>query len=113
MNSITKDPFSLFVLCLLGGAFLMVVVYQVYVRMKGIEAQAVVTWVETKETYDSDTGISYYDEVHVAYTAKDGEHVEGTLSNVMRTFTEGERIRIKYIPSRKENPVYIGRLEQM
>lgn len=110
MRGLLNDPFSLTVLCIVGGGFLLAVIYQIRVRMNGIEAEAVITWIEEKEMFDSDSGVSIYYDVHVVYATRDGEHIEGTLSNVLQHFEEGEHIRIKYIPSHKELPVFVGRI---
>lgn len=110
MRNMLSDPFALIAICVVAGGFLMAGIYQLRVRMSGIEAEATVTWIEEKEQPDPDGGYNRYYDIHVTYMTKDGEYIEGTLANAIQPFEEGERIRIKYIPSRKENPVFIGRM---
>lgn len=110
MRNMLNDPFSLLAFCIVAGGFLMAGFYQLRVRMNGIEAEATVTWIEEKDTPDPDGGHRVYYDVHVVYMTKDGEYVEGTLANALQLFEEGERIRIKYLPSNKDNPVFVGRL---
>lgn len=110
MKGLLNDPFSLIVLCIVAGGFLSALIYQIRVRTGGIEAEAVVTRIEEKERFDADSVVTRYDEVYVAYTAKDGEYVEGTLSNPNGEFIEGERILIRYLPSHKDVPVFIERI---
>ena len=74
----------------------------------GYETEATVTSIVEREIY-RDGHPTYYDDVHVVYQTKDGRFAEGSLANVARTFTEGERIRIKYTDEDPDNPVYIGK----
>ena len=103
------DLFSITIIAILAGGFLYVFYYQWKVRRQGLEATAVVTWIEEKETSDED-GVSYYYDIHVAYTTRDNRDIEGLISNPNHPFEEGERLLIKYLPGKEEYPVYISKL---
>jgi hypothetical protein len=107
-KNLFSDPFSLIVITIIACGFLYAFYYQWKVRTRGIEADAVVTWLEEKEHSDSD-GVSYYYDVHVSYMTKDGRDIDGILSNP-GSYEEGEHIRIKYLPGNEEYPVCVERL---
>ena len=87
-------------------AFLYAFYYQWKVKRDGLEATAVITWIEEKESSDED-GVSYYYDYHVAYTTQEGKDVEGVLSHGKSHLKEGDIIRIKYLPGKESVPVYI------
>ncbi|MBQ9823033.1 MAG: hypothetical protein IJM63_00930 [Solobacterium sp.] len=93
---------AVFVAC----AFLYAFYYQWKVKRDGLEATAVITWIEEKESSDED-GVSYYYDYHVAYTTQEGKDVEGILSHGKSHLKEGDIIRIKYLPGKESVPVYI------
>ena len=64
----------------------------------GIEADAVVSRVSEDMSQD----LSDFT-VYVRYRTKDGEEVEGVLSNPRTDMKEGEQVRIKYHPKFKNN----------
>lgn len=103
-----RNPFALIVFVFVAGSFLRALMYQWNVRRNGYETEATVTSIVEREIY-RDGHPTYYDDVHVVYQTKDGRFAEGSLANVTRTFTEGERIRIKYTDEDPDNPVYTGK----
>ena len=91
--------------------------YAVYVRLKmrakGIETNAVVTSIETGESTDED-GFSrtdfYY---HVRYQNQSGETVDGVLQFFVsgrKKLQVGDRVKIKYLPNRQEQPIMTEKL---
>ena len=91
---------------LLWAGFLVIcaLIYLTSKRMKkqieenGIETTGVISRiVDTGDT--TEISLCYY----VRYRTKDGEEVEGVLSNPTSDLTEGQQVRIKYHPKNKTN----------
>ena len=91
--------------------------YAVYVRLKtkaqGIETNAVVTFIETSESSDSDghTTTDFY--YHVRYQNQAGETVDGVLQFFVtgrKNLQVGDRVKIKYLPNRQEQPIMTEKL---
>lgn len=108
MSELLHDPFSLIILSILAVGAISALVYQVRVRTGGHETEATVTQIIEKEMPDTDTVTTRYYEIYVTYFKQDGTYVEATLSNPNYEFYVGQKIRIKYIDSHPEAPVYIG-----
>ncbi|MBR3358237.1 MAG: hypothetical protein IKG46_10500 [Solobacterium sp.] len=110
MSEFLKDPISLIIIAFIAFSFLSAVLYQLKVRRNGIEAEATVTAIIENDTTDGEgMPMTTYD-IHVSYRMKDGTYVEGTLSNPNQSLYTGQTIRIKYLESDPETPVYIGQL---
>lgn len=78
------------------------------VKKEGIETDALVSRVELHEWGDIETHGSVTEEYYITYTDQDGRATEAMLSNPgSHQFKEGDRIRIKYLPDRKEYPVLV------
>ena len=98
---------------LTGAAF----VYAVYVRRKiqteGVETNAVVTSVETRDSTDADgfTSTEFY--YRVRYQNQAGESVDGVLQFFMvgrKNLQVGDWVKIKYLPDRPQQPVMTEKL---
>ncbi|MBR4235556.1 MAG: hypothetical protein IKR85_05770 [Clostridia bacterium] len=82
------------------------------VKTEGIETEAVVSRIELHEwsggTGETWAGNSVTKEYYITFTNNQGQSVESLLSNPgNHTFTEGDRLRIKYLPDRQEYPVLV------
>ena len=103
---------TIFVLLLaafaLGGLWAFVVSKKV--KNEGIEADAVVSRIERRE-WSGGAGEAYNsitEDYYITYTDQQGQATESLLSNPgSHTFKEGDRIRIKYLPDRKDYPVLV------
>lgn len=92
-----------------GGIWAFVVSKKV--KEKGIETDAVVSRVELHE-WSSGTGewagTDITEDYYVTYSNQEGQTVEALLTNPGdRTFKEGDRMRIKYLPDRQDYPVLV------
>ena len=91
--------------------------YTVYLRRKikaeGVETNAVVTSIETRESRDSDghpTTDFYY---HVRYRNQSGETVDAVLQFLVsgrKKLQVGDWVKIKYLPSRQGQPIMTEKL---
>ena len=94
----------------IGGIWAFVVSKKV--KEGGIETDAVVSRIELQEwngwsgdVWAEDSMKVYY----INYTNQDGQIVEAMLSNPgKRSFKEGDKIKIKYLPDRQEYPVMVN-----
>ena len=94
----------------LGGIWAFAVTKKV--KNEGIETDAVVSRVEVREwngtiaDHWADNNVT--EDYYITYTDQEGCPVEALLSNPGDyTFVEGDRIRIRYLPDRKEYPVLV------
>ena len=110
MNELLHDPFSLIIIGFIAFGFISAILYQLNVRRNGIEAEATVTDITENTTTDGDGDIMTTYDIHVVYRNRNGEVVEGVLSNPSESFCTGEMIRIKYLESHPEVPVFIEKL---
>lgn len=70
------------------------------IKKNGITATAVVTRIEEKESFDSDSGTTVTYEYYVTYYSESGENVEARLENPPRRTNVGDRLTIKYLPEK-------------
>lgn len=73
------------------------------VNKNGIEADAVISRIETNEDTDVDGNRTTTEEYYVTYTNAEGKTVEAKLGNNPGFAVVGTSIRIKYLP---EKPKY-------
>ena len=79
------------------------------IKKNGLTAVAVVTRIEEKESYDSDSGTTVSYEYYVTYYSADGETVEARLDNPPRRTNVGDRLTIKYLT---EKPYYVVAIKE-
>ena len=93
----------------IGGIWAFVVSKKV--KKEGIETDAVVSRIELHEWTggaDAWEHSSFTEEYYITYENLDGQAVEALLSNPGdHIFKEGDKIKIKYLPSRQEYPVLV------
>ena len=106
------DLFSGAVIAIVAGGLLTGLFNIARVKRNGIEAEAYVTRLEEHESTDSDGDMSVYYDVYVLYTTKEGRRVEAALSNPKNRLTPGDRVTIKYLPGKEEQPVFIKMSER-
>ena len=70
----------------------------------GIETTGVISRIEDMGAQD-EINLHYY----ARYRTKDGEEVEGLLSNPRSDLAEGQEVRIKYHPKHKTNARLVNR----
>ncbi len=97
-----------------GGIWAYVVTKRV--KNDGIVTEAVVLRVELHEwsggTGDLWAADSFTEEYYITYTNSDGKTVEAMLTNPgNHRFTEGDRMKIKYLPDQQEYPVLVEMLD--
>ena len=91
------------------GIPLLIIIYRIfYTRMKGIEAEAVVTDLDESYSTDADGDTFIHTHVYVRYRTQDGRRVEGELANPRNYMNIGDWVTIKYLPGREDNPVLVG-----
>ncbi|MBR6050202.1 MAG: DUF3592 domain-containing protein [Clostridia bacterium] len=79
------------------------------IKKNGLTATAVVTHIEERESYDSDTGTTVNYEYYVTYFTADGETVDARLDNPPRRTNVGDQLKIKYLP---EKPHYVVAIKE-
>lgn len=109
MSKLFNDPFSLIVIIIVASGFLYAMYYQFKVRRNGIEATAYVDRIEEVTNASADTIDTYYD-FYVIYVTRDGKQVEGCISNPVSGLEVGDQVRIKYIETNPEYPVFISKI---
>lgn len=109
MSKLFNDPFSLIVIIFVASGFLYAMYYQIKVRRNGIEATAYVDRIEEVTHASADTIDTYYD-FYVIYVTRDGKQVEGCISNPVSGLEVGDQVRIKYIETNPEYPVFISKM---
>ncbi|MBR3204038.1 MAG: hypothetical protein IKF60_10680 [Solobacterium sp.] len=77
------------------------------ISKNGIEADAVVSRIETNENTDADGNVTTSEEYYVTYTNAEGKTVEAKLGNVPGFANVGTKMRIKYLP---EKPKYVVKI---
>ena len=96
----------------LGGIWAFVVSRKV--KKEGIETDAVVSRIELHESGNTTEAWEHSnvsEEYYITYTDQDGQSVEAMLiDHGSRTFQIGDRVRIKYLPDRKDYPIFISTL---
>ena len=90
---------------LVGIPFLIAIGRIIMIKRKGIEADAVVIGFEDHDTTDGEGMPMTYTDVLVRYRTQEGRIVEAALANAKNSLCLGERVMIKYIPGREDNPV--------
>lgn len=98
---------------LVAAAFIAVALFMFLrkrkIKKNGLTATAVVTRIEEKESYDSDTGTTVTYEYYVTYYTSYGETVEARVDNPPRRTNVGDLLTIKYLP---EKPYYVVAIKE-
>ena len=101
------DDGTIFVIVLFSIPFLVVLARIIVVRRDGIEAEAVVTYLDEHDSTTADGDLVTYEEVFVRYRTKEGRLVESSLVNPKGYMRIGEWVTIKYIPGQENHPVLV------
>lgn len=106
------DLFSGTVIAIISGGLLWGL-YNIYrVKRNGIEAEAYVTRLEEHESTDSDGDTSVYYDVYVLFTTREGRQVEAALINPKNRLNAGDRVTVRYLPGKEEQPVFMKMSER-
>lgn len=102
------EPFSIIIIAVVAGSFLYAG-YSIWrIKKNGIETDAFVSRIEERESSDAD-GVTFYEDYYVRYQDREGRTQEAIISNPKRKgLVLGARIRIRYLPEKPNNVVYIG-----
>ena len=80
------------------------------IQKNGIEADAVLTRVETNTTTDSDGDVSTTTTYYVTYVNREGQSVEAKLmTEPPRSVRQGASLRVKYLPEKPKYAVPLKR----
>ncbi|MBR0282690.1 MAG: hypothetical protein IJQ81_14090 [Oscillibacter sp.] len=80
------------------------------IQKNGIEADAVLTRVETHTTTDSDGDMTTTTTYYVTYINQEGQSVEAALmTEPPRSVRQGASLRVKYLPEKPKSVVLVKR----
>ena len=101
------DNETIITIILIGIPFLIVFARIFIVKRDGIEAEAVVTYIDEFDSADADGDLITYETVYVRYRTNEGRLVQTSLVNPKSNLRIGDWITIKYIPGMEDNPVLV------
>ena len=100
MEEIKKYILFGLVAALIIGVSIFMLVRRQKIKKNGKTATAVVTRIEEKESFDSDSGTTVSYEYYVTYYSESGENIEARLDNPPRKTNVGDQLTIKYLPEK-------------
>lgn len=99
---LTKNLVGVFLAVFAGGlAYYFITVRKI--KRDGLDAEAVVSRYTVSTDSDGDDTYTWYAE----YRTLEGETVEGTVANPKKGIEVGRRMRIKYLPEKKNYLVFV------